>query len=134
MFQAATKSWTNFLLGVGAGVDFGEGAELGVGAEDEIDARAGPLDGAGLAVAAFEEVGVAGEVGFHSVPMSSRLTKKSLVSASGRLVKTPCLRLAGVGVEDAQAADEHGHLGGGQGQQLGLVDQQVLRRGRCTGP
>ena len=29
--------------------------------------------------------------GFHSVPMSSRLTKKSLVSASGFVVKTPCL-------------------------------------------
>jgi hypothetical protein len=27
---------------------------------------------------------------FHSVPMSSRLTKKSLVSAPARLVKTPC--------------------------------------------
>ena len=27
---------------------------------------------------------------FHSVPMSSRFTKKSLVSVSGRLVKTPC--------------------------------------------
>ena len=32
----------------------------------------------------------ASETAFHSVPMSSRLTKKSLVSASGRLVKTPC--------------------------------------------
>ena len=27
--------------------------------------------------------------GFHSVPMSSRFTKKSLVSVSGRSVKTP---------------------------------------------
>ncbi len=29
-------------------------------------------------------------VGFHAVPMSSRFTKKSLVSVSGRSVKTPC--------------------------------------------
>ncbi|MNP56223.1 hypothetical protein D3C76_1509320 [compost metagenome] len=29
------------------------------------------------------------EVGFHSTPMSSRLVKKSLVNASGRVVKTP---------------------------------------------
>ena len=29
-------------------------------------------------------------VAFHSVPMSSRLTKKSLVSVPGRSVKTPC--------------------------------------------
>src|SRR5438105_13517763 len=28
--------------------------------------------------------------GFHSVLMSSRLTKKSLVNVSGRSVKTPC--------------------------------------------
>src|SRR5205823_10340774 len=28
---------------------------------------------------------------FHSVPMSSRFTKKSLVNVPGRLVKTPCL-------------------------------------------
>ena len=31
------------------------------------------------------------DVAFHAVRMSSRLTKKSLVSVSGRLVKTPCL-------------------------------------------
>jgi hypothetical protein len=30
------------------------------------------------------------DAAFHSVPMSSRFTKKSLVRASGRLVKTPC--------------------------------------------
>ncbi len=30
------------------------------------------------------------EVAFHVVRMSSRFTKKSLVSASGRLVNTPC--------------------------------------------
>ena len=30
------------------------------------------------------------DTAFHSVPMSSRFTKKSLVSASGFWVKTPC--------------------------------------------
>ena len=30
-----------------------------------------------------------GETCFHSMPMSSRFTKKSLVNDSGRLVKTP---------------------------------------------
>src|SRR5438094_618273 len=33
---------------------------------------------------------LASDAAFHSVPMSSRFTKKSLVSTSGRLVKTPC--------------------------------------------
>ena len=60
--------------------------------------------------------------------MSSRFTKKSLVSVSGRLVKTPCLRTAEVGVQHPHAADEHRHLGRGQRQQLRLVDQQLLGR------
>jgi hypothetical protein len=29
-----------------------------------------------------------------------------------------------VGAEHAQAADQHGHFGRGEGQQLGLVQQQ----------
>ena len=77
----------------------------------------------GLRTASF-----ASDVGFHSVPMSSRFTKKSLVSVSGRLVKTPCFDLADVGVQHAQAADEHRHLRRGQRQQLRLVDQQRLGR------
>ncbi len=44
-------------LRVGTAVNFRQGAELGVGAEDEIDACAGPFHLAGLAIAAFEEVG-----------------------------------------------------------------------------
>ena len=39
--------------GVGAGVAFGDGAELGVGAEDEVDAGAGPFHFANGAVEAF---------------------------------------------------------------------------------
>ena len=44
---------------------------------------------AGLAVAALEDVLAASDVAVHSVPMSSRFTKKSLVSVPGRSVKTP---------------------------------------------
>ena len=66
--------------------------------------------------------------------MSSRFTKKSLVSVSGRLVKTPFWDWPSLAFEDAQAANEHGHLRRGQRQQLRLVDQQVLRRGRRTCP
>jgi len=39
-----------FFFGVGGGVDLGEGAELRVGAEDEVDAGGGPLRLSGLAV------------------------------------------------------------------------------------
>src|SRR6188474_2976275 len=45
------------LAGVGASVDFGQGAELRVGAEDEVDTRAGPLHFATLAATTFEYVG-----------------------------------------------------------------------------
>src|SRR5689334_12212726 len=40
-------------LRVGAAVDFGQRPQLGVGAEDQVGARGGPLQVAGLAVAAF---------------------------------------------------------------------------------
>ena len=60
--------------------------------------------------------------------MSSRFTKKSLVSASGRLVKIPCCVPADVGLQNAHAADEHRHFGRGQGQQLRLIDQQRFGR------
>ena len=43
-------------LRVRGAVDFRKGAELGVGAEDEIDAGAGPFQFSGLPVAAFEGV------------------------------------------------------------------------------
>ena len=40
---------------VGAGVDFGDSAQFGVGAEDQVDACSRPLDRAGLAVDAFKD-------------------------------------------------------------------------------
>jgi hypothetical protein len=60
--------------------------------------------------------------------MSSRFTKKSLVSVSGPLGEDAVRGLPGVGAQHAQAADEHRHLGRGQRQQLRLVDQQLLGR------
>ncbi len=67
----------------------------------------------------------------HSVPMSSRFTKKSLVSVPGRSVSTPCVDCPVVGAEGPQAADEHRHLGRGQGQQVGPVEQQRSRAAAC---
>ena len=89
LVQAATKSWTNFSSRVGAAVDFRQGAELGVGAEDEIDSRAGPLHFAGLAVAAFEQRRV-----FRGrLPLGAhveQVDEEVVGQRSGRLVKTPC--------------------------------------------
>ena len=37
------------------------------------------------------------------------------------------LGVAGIGAEDAQAADEHRHFRAGQGQQLRPIDEGLLR-------
>ena len=75
----------------------------------------GPLDLARLAVSPLVHSPREADF-FQSVPMSSRLTKKSLVSVPGRSVKTPCLAWPTLASEDPQAADQHGHLRGGQGR------------------
>ena len=87
LFQAATKSRIDFLR-VGASVDFRQGTKLGVRPE---------IRSTRVAVHLSSPV-------FRSRPqrvppspkpaptpyMSSKFTKKSLVSVSGRVVKTPC--------------------------------------------
>ena len=66
--QAATKSWTNFSLGVLAGVDLGERPQLGVGAEDEVDRGGGPLHLAGGHVADLVDV----LLGLRRLPLGAR--------------------------------------------------------------
>ena len=65
--------------------------------------------------------------------MSSRLTKKSLVSDAGPVGEHAVRRAAGVGAEGAQAADQHRHLGRGQREQVGPVEQQRLGRQLLAG-
>ena len=124
LVQAATKSFTNFSFASARRVDLGEGAQLRVRAEDQVDARAGPLDRLRLAVAAL--VQRSSPAGCHSVPMSSRLTKKSFVSVPGLLGEDAMLRAAGVRAEHAQAADQHRHLRRRQPQQLRPVHQRLF--------
>ena len=50
------------------------------------------------------------------------------MSASGRLVKTPCWDACEVGLQDAHAAHENRHLRCGQRQKLRTINQQFLRR------
>ncbi len=66
--------------------------------------------------------------GVHVVPRSSRFTKKSLVSVPGPVGEHAERGPVVVGAEHAQAADQHGHLGRAEGEQVGLVDEQVLGR------
>ena len=78
-------------------------------------------------VATLEQVlGVVG--GCHSVLDVEQVHEEVVGERPGRSVKTPWVGTVGVGAEHPQAADEHGHLGGAQRQQLRPVDQQVLGR------
>ena len=60
--------------------------------------------------------------------MSSRLTKKSLVSVPGFRVNTPCFEPRDIRAEHAQPAHQHRHLGSRERQQLRAVDEQRLGR------
>ena len=114
-------------LRVGTSVDFGQCAELRVRTEDEVYTRAGPLDFARLAIAAFKHVCVLRD----RLPLRAHVEQvhEEVVSQRfGSLGEDTMLRTAGVGAENAQAADEHRHFGRGQGQELRLVNQQRFRR------
>src|SRR6185312_14818670 len=69
----------------------------------------------------------ASETGVHLLRMSSRLTKKSLVSASGCFVKTPC-PLCPALTFSARRPPTSTVISGGQRHQVRLVDKQRLRR------
>jgi hypothetical protein len=84
--HAATKSCTNFSRPSSL-VDLREGAQLRVRAEDEVDAAGGSPDLARREVAALEGLRALGRRR-PLAPMSSRFTKKSLVSDSGLQVPT----------------------------------------------
>ena len=117
--------------GVLAGVDFRQGPELGVRAEDEVNAGAGPLDFARHAVTALRT-----RLRFRrslASPCACRAgSRRSRWSASPALGEDAVLGLAEVCVQDAHAADQHRHFRGGQGQQLRPVHQQFLGRDSDT--
>ena len=91
--------------------------------EDEIDTRAGPLDLAGLAITPFEHVlGIRDRLrlGTHVEQLHEEVVGQRL-----RLVKDAVLGLSEVGLQYAHAADENGHLGRGQRQQVGPSSSRV---------
>ena len=96
------------LLRVRARIDFREGAKLRVRAEDQVDARAGPLDRFGLAVAALVHA-----IGARGLPLRAhveQVDEEVVGQLARRLGEDAVLRAAGIGAEHAQAADQHGHL------------------------
>jgi hypothetical protein len=123
----ATKSCTNFSLRVVAGVDLAQRAQLGVRAEHQVDAGAGPADRARLAVVGREHV-LALALRRPGDAHVEQVDEEVVREHAGAVGEDAVRAAAGVGAEGAQAADEHGHLRRGQGEQLRLVDQQLLGR------
>ena len=114
------------LAGIGRPVDLRDGPELGVRSEDRGRSGCRSTSPSPVARSRPSKTSSDYEVGCHSVFMSSRFTKKSLVRVAARSVKTPCADPPAVRVEDAHAPDEHRHLGSAQRQQLRTIDHQFL--------
>ena len=129
--QAAAKSRSELLAGVVARVDLGQRPQLRVGAEHEVDGGRGPAGLAARAVAALVDARRPSP-GVHSVRMSSRLTKKSLLNVPGRSVRTPCAEPPWLAPSARMPADQDGHLGRGQTQHEGALQQAVLQRQRLA--
>lgn len=107
------------LLTVGTAVDLGEGTKFRVRSEHEDQSECRPLHAPRLAIAPFSNTSPAC---FQTVLMSSRFTKKSLVSVP--TFAATSLRTTGVRAEHTQSADENRQPGRREGQQLRLVDEK----------
>ncbi len=102
------------LLGVFAGVDLGASPQLRARTEDEIDAGARPTDLSRVAVGTPHRPP---RRPTSSTPSPCRAgSRRSRWSAPRTVGEDPVRGSIVVGAEDAQAADEHRHLGRGQRQ------------------
>ena len=131
LFQAATKSRTNFSFAVVARVDLRQRAELGVRAEDEVGGRRGPLGLARRAIAALVHVLVRGGRSPRRAHVE-QVHEEVVGQRLGPVGEDAVLRLPEVRVQRAHAADENRHLGRGQLQEVGPVQQAGLRRQRIV--
>ncbi len=111
-----------FVAGIGTGVDFGDGAQLGVGAEDEVDVGGCPLQFSGFAVTAFVEVIAHGGLLPFRIHVEE-VDEEVIGECAAVFGEDTEVGVTDGGSEDAQAADEHGHFGGGECEELGAVDE-----------
>ena len=112
-------------MAVGTSVHFGNGAQFRIGPKDQIHPGTRPLDFSGGAVAAFEDIFVIG----NGAPLGTKVEQvheEIIAQYFGLCGEHTMLRVIEVGVQHAEASDQCGHLGGGEFQQLGLVDQHFL--------
>ncbi len=96
-----------------------------MGAEHQVNTCGGPLWRTGLAVRAIEQLGTTGD-GLPLRAHVQQVDEKVIGQRLRALGQNAMGRAVDVGAKHPQAADQSGHLGGGQGEQLRLVDQQRL--------
>src|ERR1041385_8100424 len=94
--------------------------------EDEIDARAGPLQFARFAIAPLEHVVIRSWLPCRA--HVEQIHEEVIRERPGPPGEDAVLRLSNVGIQGAQAANENRHLRSAQGQQLRTIDQQFLCR------
>src|SRR3954451_22560946 len=112
------------LGGVVARVDLGEGTQLGGGAEEQVDAAAGPrlLPGG---VRRGERVSALVGRGPRRAELE-QVDEEVVRQRADAVGEDTGRRATGVGPQDAQAADEDRHLRGREAEQVGPVDEEVL--------
>ena len=107
---------------IGTAVNFGNGAKLGVRPEDEIDRGSSPLDIAASPIPSFVEMFTHFRdfpLGAHVEQIGEKVVRE--LAATGR--KDTEVRVADIGLENTQPTNKHGHLGSGEPEQLGPVDE-----------
>src|SRR3984893_12275323 len=108
-------------------IDFCDCSELGVRTEEEIDARAGPLEFARRPIAPLKHAfGCRGALPrrIHVEQVDEEIIRQRL----GPVREDAVFGLPEVRIQGAQATDEYCHLGGSQRQQLRPIQQQLLSR------
>jgi len=116
-----------FVVRVRRSINFGKGAQNGVGAEDEIIARASPFNFTSLSVAALEDVFVLR----NGSPFCGNVKNvdKEVVGQDARTLGEDAVRGCAEGVvENTQTTNQDGHLGRRESKQLSFVDEESLSR------
>src|SRR5690606_9477626 len=104
------------------GVELGERTQFGVGAEHQVHWRAGPLHFTACAVTAFIHPRVVGRLLPHHAHVDE-VHEEVITECAGTSGEDTVLHAAAVGVEGAQAANQHCHFRNRQVEQVCLVHQ-----------
>ncbi len=106
------------------GIDLGVGAQHRVGAKHQINPGGSPLHRAALAI--HDLVAVAASR-LPAIGHVGQVDEEIVAEHPDPVGKDAVGRAAVVGAKHPQPADQHCHLAGGEPQQLGTVEQHLLR-------